>query len=177
MAIYFAGQEYQGLYAAGVQAAKVQAGGADYHDSAAPAVLALRHTYTITVGMSAVLQGYWLNNLGNITDATYALPNGSDAVIRQTMISNPSAVGGGVAAPNELRFLINQSGLGIGDVAQFPRRLVVSRGTDEAVCEPQSPDQIAAFGQGIGRDYARMSGTALATIFANTETVTVKLYY
>ena len=125
------------------------------------------HRYTIVVGTAFGVTGYWFNNAGSITDATYQLPNGSDAIVRQTMI-----VGG------EIRFVLNQSGLTPADVPeQFPERIVLSRGNTQAICVIKSPDETFTAGQGIGRDYIRQSGDPLTTVLQLSATVNVELFY
>ena len=128
------------------------------------------HTYTVTSGVSGTITGYWDGNAGSIADANYNTPNGSSARIRQTMVSD-AAIG-----VNELRFLLNQTGLGTGDVDQFPRRIVTTRGSLSATWLPSDPEQIAAFGQGIGRDYTMVSGGD-SGVFANGQETQVTLYY
>ena len=125
------------------------------------------HTYTIIVGQAHGVTGYWFNNAGSITGATYQLPNGSDAIIRQTMI-----------VAGEIRFVLNQSGLTTSDVPdQFPERIVLTRGSTSTTVGIKSPDETFTAGQGIGRDYIRESGDTLTTVLQNNSTVTVELYY
>ena len=61
---------------------------------ATPPTPAAYHTYTITVAVtgSGVIVGYWDNNAGSIADATYQLPNGRNALIRQTMGGTATAI-------------------------------------------------------------------------------------
>ena len=103
------------------------------------------HSYSIMTGTSGGITGYWDGNAGTITDATYTLPNGRSARIRQTM-----QVG------NMLRFLLNQSGLGTGDGDQFPTDIAVTLGG--RVSHWGRPTAASSAGQGIYRDYALLSG-------------------
>ena len=138
----------------------------------------LRHSYSIDVGgPSRGIIGYWFNNLGSITNANYILPNGTSAIIRQTMVDDPSAVGGSIE-PGEMRFLLSSGGVSTSSVDQFPIRIVCSLSRGASVeFVPHSPDQIASFGQGIGRDYDRSSGSLISEVFTVNSTVNVQLFY
>ena len=132
------------------------------------------HTFKITCGSRSGLLGYWDGNIGSITNATYQLPNGSNATIRQCMSGSP------IGGLDEVRFLLNQAGLTASDTDQFPLRLEISRGSLSTTLTPQNPDQIQAFGQGIGRDYIKAAGAGgsrVDQIFANNTTVTVVAHY
>ena len=138
------------------------------------------HTYTITSGMTSgvTIIGYWDSNAGNITDEVYQLPNGSNATIRQTMRGRGSP-SSSTPQVNEVRFLLNQSGLGVGDTDQFPTSIRLTRGTNTVTVTPRS-GQIASFGQGIGRDYSNSDSditTQLANVLVNGQETTVELFY
>lgn len=136
----------------------------------------LRHTYTITTATGRGLKGYWFNNIGSITASAYTLPNTLTGTIRQSMIIDPNS-GGGSVDHGEFRFLINFPSQSVAAVDQFPIRIDCERGSAAPViCLPQTPDQIAQFGQGIGRDYGIVSGDT-GDIFVNGEITTIKLYY
>ena len=131
------------------------------------------HTFTITCGTTSGLVGYWDGNIGTITNATYTLPNGSDATIRQCMI------GGIIGTTNEVRFLLNQPGLSTSDADRFPLRIVATNGDNSVEFIPQNPDQIASFGQGIGRDYTRdvsAGGSSPNQIFVDGDTILITLH-
>lgn len=169
---------YAALYSA--LAAANEAGRLTLAFPTAPA-LVLRHSYSITVGSSGTLVGYWMGNAGSITDENYTLPNGATAEIRQTMIDT------NVVSPNieadRLRFLINAAGLGVGDTDQFPKRIDVMDTVNGVALEldvmPVDPVDIAVFGQGIGQDYQRSAGSAntLAELFISGRTLDIDLYY
>ena len=122
-----------------------------YTTGTSPPPTSSTHTFTVTAGTTSGLTGYWDGNTGSITNGVYRLPNGSNATIRQCLI-------GGAIGTDELRFLLNQSGLGTSDTDQFPDRITATRGSFVAEWRPSSPEQIGAFGQGIGRDYTIVSG-------------------
>lgn len=139
----------------------------------------LRHTYSIQCGASSGFIGWWDLNMGSVVSgATFNLPNGVEATIRQTFVDDPNHPNVNLD-PFELRWLIRARGLGVGDVAQFPIRITCTdTGGDHAEFRPQTPDQIASFGQGIGRDYAMVAGgDAISTLFLQNNVITCRLYY
>ena len=123
------------------------------------------HSYTITVGQRSGITGYWFNNIGNITDATYNLPNTISAIIRQSMILG-----------EEFRFLISSGGVTVSSLDQFPTRIVCTRAGRSVVFVRADPVQIASFGQGIGMDYVVGTG-AISGIFNLNTTVAIQLFY
>ena len=128
---------------------------------------ALRHTYSITVGThGSGIRGYWFNNIGNISNSAYALPNGVNAIIRQTML----------LTDGDFRFLVSSGGATTSSLDQFPTRIEIQRNADIASFTRKSPVEIASFGQGIGMDFELSSGNA-AAILTNNTTVTCRLYY
>ena len=63
---------------------------------------------------------------------------------------------------------------------QFPDRIRLTNGSNVVIVTPQNPDQIASYGQGIGRDYSNSDADVvaqLARIFVGGDTVTVELFY
>ena len=129
------------------------------------------HSYTFMSGTRSNNIGFWDGRAGSITDGTYQLPNGSNGRIRQTMYST-----GNIGA-NQLRFLLNQSGLGTSDTAQFPDRIVITRGSNIVAFVPQDPVEINSFGQGIGQDYTVDGSGTPADVIVNGETSSVDLFY
>lgn len=128
------------------------------------------HTFTITAEAGRGVIGYWDGRVGSINNRDYTTPNGSTARIRQMMMSDANF------GTNELRFLIRQDGLGVGDTEQFPVRLVCMSGGNEVVSVLKSPLEIRSYGQGIGMDYRLQSGT-LSNVFADNNEITIQLWY
>ena len=129
-----------------------------------PPVAAALHSYSIVSGINSdgTIIGYWDNNLGTIQTPTYITPNGSSALIRQTMIRN-----------GLLRLVLWQGGLGTGDGNQFPTMVRLTYQGAESVWG--GPSAAASYGQGIGRDYSLVSGTNPLT--ANGRMIAVELIY
>ena len=155
---------------------------------APPSPSAAYHTYTITVGTGGGVVprevdyfGYWDNNIGNIQNATYQLPNGSNAVIRQTMWNSIETTVSELSYlhHDEMRFLLRQGGLSTADTDQFPDRIRLTNGANVVNLVPE-PGEIHAFGQGIGQDYGNAdadTAAQLTRIFVSRNTVTVELFY
>ena len=115
-------------------------------------VRAFTFEYTVrSTGSRSGIVGYWDGNIGTISASTYTLPNGKTATVRQTMY-------GGSIGAQELRFLINAAGLGVGDIDQFPDRISARDNVGTTNFVLKSPPEIGAFGQGIGMDYVRTAG-------------------
>ncbi len=123
-----------------------------------------RHEYSIVTGERSGIFGYWFNNIGNITDSSYALPNSVTAIIRQTMYIN-----------GKLRYLVSSGGVSTSSPDQFPSSIEIIFGGSKSIFD--SPEAPASYGQGIGRDYAHRSGSASAssTIGANGRTLQVRI--
>ena len=129
------------------------------------------HTFTVRTGSSGSLSGYWDGNAGSITGAVYRLPNGVDATIRQVLVGSNIGIG-------EVRFLLNQAGLGVGDTDQFPDRITATRGEYFSEWVPADPEMIGAFGQGIGRDYTLVTGSSTVTnTFSPNQDTELTLHY
>ena len=134
-----------------------------------PPELTLTHTYTITVASGRGQIGYWFNNIGSITEATFTIPNGSAATIRQTMVA------GGVGA-NQMRWLMfSGANINVNTIDQFPVEIKIISGGRSAIAIMQNPVEISSFGQGIGVDYS-LSDAGVA-LFVAGATLTVELYY
>ena len=132
--------------------------------SAAPPTRVARHSYSITVGQRSGVTGYWFNNIGSITNATYNLPNSVSAIIRQSMVL-------GV----EFRFLVSSGGVTTSTPGQFPSRIVCTRGANSVSFVRADPVQIASFGQGIGMDFVVGAG-AIAGVFNLNTTVNIQIF-
>ena len=94
------------------------------------------------------------------------MPNGNTARIRQTLI--------GDVGVREVRLLLNQAGLAVGDLDQFPSRIEIQQGAGNYIpFVRKDPVEIASFGQGIGQDYVSETNLPLF----NNSLYRVRIYY
>lgn len=182
MGVYLGGTEYASMYVGGVEVSGVLVAGAQYKAAARDPL----HTYTITVGRSRMVQGYWWNSrsraiVGDITDAMYD-PGGGTVTIRQTMMDQLAATGSGGnvgIGTGKIRLLLNRAGTALttGDLDQFPASLEIEDADGNVLVFSRGPGfSLTSYGQGIGGDYTLDSGTP-SDVMVEDDTVTVRLYY
>ena len=133
------------------------------------------HTFTVGVAAGRGVRGYWDGRVGTIASAQYALPNGTQATVRQAMVKDPLGASGPLG-DTEFRFLLNAAGLTTADTDQFPSRITAQNGANVVTFTPMDPDEIGSFGQGIGRDYMGVTADITA-VFVVGATVTIELHY
>ena len=123
------------------------------------------HAYTIVVGTTIGLLGWWDGQMGSITNGQVTLPNGSTTDIRQTMTAGNLST--------NLRFLVR--GSTNRALNQYPPTIETSRAGN--TIRWTRGDRTQTFGQGTGVDYATTQGGLITTVFQIATTVNVLLKY
>ena len=162
MSIYIAGAEYTGLYIAGANYTRLLEGGDAYVEPSTPP--SPDHEFSITAGGSGSTIGYnQPGGWGSIASGsfTFTPPGGSSRTIVMCRNLRTSIL------------IVTFSDQNV-PIAEFPDRVVATRGTNE--CVFNAADSVRNISSGTRMDMPLESGT-ISQVFASGQEIEFDFYY